>query len=420
MTSNIYRRNHYVPQWYQGRFFPTDLRERKFCYLDLKPEKFRDASGRERKKTALWKWGTPRCFVETDLYTTRLGNWISTEIEEKFFGRIDADGRRAVDYFTNFAHPSANGEAFEAIMRHMSTQKLRTPKGLRYLASLVRSPTRNGVLMALQHLQHLHAAIWTECIWCIADASRSPTKFIVTDHPVTVYNRDCFPLSEWCKGFRDPDINLNGTHTIFPLSLDKVLLLTNLSWVRNPYGRALERRPNPSPFRSAMFNFLAVQTHRELTEAEVIEANFVMKQRAFRYIAAGHEDWLYPEAKIRDRNWRKLGMGYLFMPDPRAVSFSSEIVIGYRGGRSERYDEYGRRPLQEGFGDETRSTKEWHTFLAFQGEFARLFGPTRRGRSHEFNAMDEAEDDPEYHAYNLSLEQRYRPQARRRRSTRHK
>lgn len=24
----------------------------------------------------------------------------------------------------------------------------------------------------------------------------------------------------------------NGTHTIFPLSLDKVLILTNLSWVR--------------------------------------------------------------------------------------------------------------------------------------------------------------------------------------------
>jgi hypothetical protein len=39
-------------------------------------------------------------------------------------------------------------------------------------------------------LRNLYCAIWTECVWLLADASRSPTKFLVSDHPVTVYNRD--------------------------------------------------------------------------------------------------------------------------------------------------------------------------------------------------------------------------------------
>jgi hypothetical protein len=67
----------------------------------------------------------------------------------------------------------------------------------------------------------------------IADASFSPTKFIVSDHPVTLYNPGCFPQSKCCRGHQDPDIRLVGTHTIFPLSRDKLLILTNVSWVRS-------------------------------------------------------------------------------------------------------------------------------------------------------------------------------------------
>ena len=383
-ASSAYTRNHYVPQWYQHRFIPPTSRERKFFFLDPQPERFRDANGVMRTKKAIHRWGPPSCFVENNLYTTRFGSWQSTEIEQKFFGKIDTDGRRAVEYFTAYSHPSVDGPAFQAMMRYMSTQKLRTPKGLAYLSELAHVPDRNAVLIALQHLQHLHGAIWSECIWCLGDATRATTKFIISDHPVTVYNRDCFPLSHWCKGHRDPDINLQGTHTIFPLSLDKILMLTNLSWVRNPYGRATGQRPNPSPFRSAMFNFKSIQTHRTLSETEVNEINYVIKRRANRYLAAGQEEWLYPERHLPNDHWRKLGSGYLFMPDPRSVTFSSELIIGYKDQRADRYDEYGRRPWQRGFGDKEQSDREWKTFHAFKGEFARLFGPKRRGRSYEF------------------------------------
>ena len=284
-----YRRNHYVPEWYQRRFLSNDAREKKFYYLDLNPDS--TVSGRwEYKRNALLRWGPRRCFYERDLYTTKFGEWESTEIEEKFFGKVDSAGSASIKYWSNFEHPSVDPESFQNLLLYMSIQKLRTPKGLDYLANLVKLSDKNMVLLKLQELQQLFCALWTECIWSIVDASESKTKFILSDHPVTVYNRGCFPLSKWCRGYRDPDIWLTGTHTLFPLNLEKMLVLTNLSWVRNPYESPLKTRPNPKLFRSAMFNFMQIQTGRFLTEVEVSEINYVIKRRARRYIAASEEE----------------------------------------------------------------------------------------------------------------------------------
>ena len=413
MSKANYRHNHYVPQWYQHRFFPSASCERKFSYLDLTPDSFVDVTGTTRTKTALRRWGPPSCFAEDDLYTTRFGSWQSTEIEEQFFGRIDTEGRKAVDYFANFEHPSADTQAFHAMITYMSTQKLRTPKGLAYLSLLTDTADHNAVLFAMQELQNLHGAMWTEAVWSIADASLSRTKFIISDHPVTVYNSDCFPLSAWCRDGRDPDVWLEGTHTLFPLCYDKILILTNLSWVRNPYGKATRPRPNPNPMRPAMFYFNAIQTGRRLTEVEVNEINFIIKRRALRYIAAAREDWLYPELRIPTEHWRHLGNGYLLMPDPRSVTFSREIMIGYDNKRSDAFDEYGRKPWQEGYGDDARADREWKSFHRFQGEFARLFGAKRRGRCFEFHRLGPEEDDPKTHANHLSLEKEFGPGNRR-------
>ena len=116
----------------------------------------------------------------------------------------------------------------------------------------------------------MFCATWTECVWQIADASDSDTKFIISDHPVTVYNRACPHLSRYCEGSHDPDIRLHATHTYFPLSLDQILILTNLSWVRNPYQDELRPRPNPRLFGETIFKFLSIQVGRKLSEDEVI------------------------------------------------------------------------------------------------------------------------------------------------------
>jgi hypothetical protein len=109
MSGDAYRENHYVPQWYQRRFLP-DQGEQKFRYLDLKPEVFSDANGVKRTRKPLHRWGTNSCFKETDLYTTRFGNFQSTDIEQFFFGRVDRQGKNAVEYFSTFQHPSADTE----------------------------------------------------------------------------------------------------------------------------------------------------------------------------------------------------------------------------------------------------------------------------------------------------------------------
>jgi hypothetical protein len=254
----------------------------------------------------------------------------------------------------------------------------------------------------------MFCALWTECIWSIADASNSETKFILSDHPVTVYNGECFPASKWCQGFRDPDIWLSGTHTLFPLSLNKVLILTNLSWIRNPYMNPLQTRPNPNLFRPALFNFMQIQTGRKLTDIEINEINFIIKKRAYRYIAAANKEWLYPEEKISTHYWNKLGNGYLLMPDPRSVTFSPEVVIGYNNGPADIFDSYGRKPWYPDYDNKKESDIEWNTFHAFQGEFARVFGPRRRGQSFENCRLDEAEDNPDYHSYHLSLESEFK------------
>jgi hypothetical protein len=401
-----YRRNHYVPEWYQYRFLPQNLREQKFYYLDLKPEVI-ISNGISHRRNDLLRWGPSKCFYEKDLYTTKFGRWESTEIEENFFGKVDSAGRAAVDYFTKFKHPSANKEALHNMLLYLSIQKLRTPKGLGYLSSRTRLSDKNLVLFKMQELRQVFCALWTECIWSIVDAAAADTKFIISDHPVTVYNYDCFPLSKSCLGFNDPEIWFSGTHTLFPLSLDKLLILTNLSWVRYPYGNPLKPRPNPKLFRGAVFNFMQIQTDRMLTETEVNEINFIVKKRAYRYIAAANKEWLYPEEKIPTQYWNKLGNGYLLMPDPRSVTFSKEIIFG-GDNWSDGFDAYGRKPWHPDYMDSSHNDREWETFHAFQGEFARVFGPKRRGIAYEHGQTDKTEDSPEFHAYHLRSEQQYK------------
>jgi hypothetical protein len=289
-------------------------------------------------------------------------------------------------------------------------QKLRTPKGLGWLSLAARTGDRNLDLLFLQQIRRIYCATWTDCVWQIADASSSPTKFIVSDHPVTVYNRACFPLSNWCKSFNDPDIRMVATHTIFPLSMDKVLILTNLSWARDPYQKETRIHPNPHLFRTTVFNYMAIQTGRHLTEQEVLAINFINKRRAHRYVAAAEKDWLHPERHLETDHWRKLGGGLLLMPEPRDLNMGGEIFIGYRDGHSEAFGPYGHRPWQKGYKDERREARESVALERFQEEFARTHGSKWRGASQRFGGRS-LDGNQEVHTHYLE-----RSRARRRRS----
>jgi uncharacterized protein DUF4238 len=409
-----YRHNHFVPAWYQKRFVPSGQVDQTLFYLDLKPKPIIDPTGISHVRTNPSRKSVRACFAENDMYTARIAGMDNTEIEKHFFGKIDTNGRKAVEWMTNFAHPWNGEQYFQDLMLYMSTQKLRTPKGLAWLADQLGTTRKDSTLHAMLRLQQLYSTIWAECVWLVADASQSVTKFIVSDHPVTVYNRRCGPHSMWCRDNNDPDIRYHGSHTIFPLSSEKILILTNLSWVRNPYQRETNLRPNPTFYHETILSILDIQTLRHLSEQEVREINFIVKSRARRYVAAGKKEWLYPEGHVRKSSWHSYGEGYLLMPDPRSVRFGGETVAQFKDGSVAAVDEFGRQPWDDSYSGKRKSAQpDWESFKRFQGEFATKFGPNRRGRAYTWMRLDNERDDEKFHLYHLNLFPKNRRAARR-------
>lgn len=276
----------------------------------------------------------------------------------------------------------------------MSIQKLRTPKGLSHLSRQV-GEDKNRNLILLQDIQSMFCAIWTESVWQIASAEKASVKLIISDHPVTVYNRKCPPLSKYCINDNDPDVRLAATHTYFPLDYNTVLILTNLNWVRDPYSNELRIRPNPNWFRPSVFNFTTIQTDRFLTNDEVLQLNLITKKRAKKYIAAGQKDWLFPEKYVSVDHWKKMGGGYLLMPEPRHENMGGEIVIGYKGGRSDAFGAYGHKPWQKGYHDNVREQRESAALERFKAEWANIHGPKYTARTHGFGGRAGVNSDSE-------------------------
>lgn len=402
---NKYRYNHYVPIWYQKNFIPVSASKGELIYLRLKPLEIRNKRGKLIRIVQKSSWPPVRCFAQDDLYTTRFGEVESREIEKQFFGAIDTKGKEAVDHLLNYTPPDWRPEPISNLVTYMSTQKLRTKKGLDWLTRTVGAVDSNRVLLEMLRLRDVFSATWTECIWEIADADQSTTKFIVSDHPITIYNRKCGPRNpKWCKGANDPDIRLMGSHTIFPLSLNKVLILTNVAWARNPYQSSLNLRPNPTLYRSTMWDFGRIHVGRHLSEVEVRQINFVIKSRAYEHIAAGKEEWLHPEEFVSKSDWPEYGDGLLLMPDPRSLNYGGEMFAGFANGGKFAVDSYGRTPRDPDFGkSEFNGDMNESPLYSLKGEFARRFGPTRRGRTVGHADMDPEVDNVSTHEYYLTL-----------------
>lgn len=400
-----FKYNHYVPEWYQKNFVLPESSDNKYYYLRLKPEEFRDSKGKIHYANPLKRRHPSKCFAEDDLYTTRFRGLESRQIERIFFGAIDTKGKEAVDNFANYEWPNWDGEPLFNLMKYMTTQRMRTKKGLDWLSDQIKATGTNELLMKMVQLQDVFSAIWTECIWQIVDATESETKFIVSDHPITIYNRELGPNQRtWCKGFRDPDIRMAGSHTIFPLSLNKALIFTNLNWVRNPYQSAKNFRPNPGFYRNTVFDFHRLHLNRKLSEIEVKQLNFIIKSRAYQFIAAGKEEWLYPEREISKSDWNIYGDGILCMPDPRSMHYGGEVFGGSMNGQKWAFDPYGRKPGDPMFGkDDAPADLDKSPLYRFQGDFARKFGKRRRGVSMEFGELHPDEDSDTMHEYHLTL-----------------
>jgi hypothetical protein len=336
--------NHYVPQWYQRRFIPAGRKEQKFYYLDLKPDRLSRRDGSSYYREEIRRLGPAKCFAHPHLYTLFFGQYAADVIEKRFFGEIDRLGARAVEFFSHYEVTKELERALTNLMHHLSAQKFRTPKGLDFIKHISQSAEHQVALQLMGKLWKLYKLIWLEGVWEIVECDRSNTKFIISDHPVTTYNKKLSPLSPECQYPFDASIELVGTHTIHPLSLNRCLIITNLGYVRNPEIDLLSARENLRYFGETLFDLRSVQTGRQISEDYVRAINFIIKNRAGRYIAAAEREWLNPEKFLGTTSWDNLNDEFFLMPDPRKVRFVTGSFAEFTDGSVFGMDEYGRPP----------------------------------------------------------------------------
>jgi hypothetical protein len=172
--------------------------------------------GRQVPRTAIHEWGQNRCFFEYDFYTTHFGSIVNDEVEKYLFGTIDDQGAKAVRAFVRGDHADVH-DSFQEFFEYMAAQKLRTPNGLDWIRSCYGSLGQVDLMVEMQALRLMHCTMWVEGVREIVSAHDSDVKFILTDHPVTVYNAAVDPASEQCIYPQDPLPAAVGTQTVFAL-----------------------------------------------------------------------------------------------------------------------------------------------------------------------------------------------------------
>lgn len=356
-------RNHYVPQWYQRRFFEPRAGQSKLWYLDLRPPVIPRPNGSTTTRRALRHLGPVNCFQQDHLYTLYFGQHATDVMEKRFFGMLDLEGEKAVAFFANYGMRQGVEEAFGAMRDYLAAQLFRTPKGLHHLRTLAKSNDHQATLHALQLAWRIYHTIWSEGVWEVVKCENAKTKFIISDSPVITYNREVFPGSAEVQQFGMARVERVGTRTLFPLDHNHCLIVSNLQYVRNPKASPLKIRENARYFDQATFDLRKVQRGREIEEREVTAINYVLKTHARRYIASSEKEWLYPEKNLEVRFWPKLGGQYFLAPDPRKVSFSTGILVGYKDGGAWGANEYGHQDMD---GPRARALREieWTAFQA--------------------------------------------------------
>jgi hypothetical protein len=329
------RRNHYVPVWYQKGFVSAD--PPRLFYLDLDPQPGEMHRGGQ---PATKKSAPKQCFWSKDLYTTLFFGAPNDEIERFLFGAIDNAGALAVRAVAD-GDPWAVHDSFQDFFSYIDAQKIRTPKGLDWIRDRYGKIDQLNLMLEMQALRQMHCTMWLEAVREVVSAEDSEIKFIVTDHPVTLYNAQCPRDHAQCRYPDDPPIELIGSQTLFPLDANHCLILTNLEYAKDPSGVDLLRtRQNARHFGHTLARTDAWIRTRKLSRDEVAAINHILKSRARRYIAAAEEDWLYPE-QAGSIDWRAASK-ILLPPERELWHFGGEIVVGYRDGTSSFQDAFGR------------------------------------------------------------------------------
>ena len=351
---SVTRKNHYVPQWHQESFFGPE--KTTYFLLDLKPSTFKRPDGTLASGRCLFDSPTSRAFVAQDLYSTFFGVEVNDEIEKMFFGDIDRRGADAVRAFCG-DDQGAWHQHFEDLFEFLDIQKLRTPKGLAWLrqqypeigrlGEILPAVAQNQLMVEMQGIRMLNVTTWTTGVREIVSAERAEGKFILSDHPVTVYNHAIPPSDTRSRYPQDPSTALKGSQTLFPLGPDHLLILTNLEYAKDPETRPDAKRTFARNYQSTMVSTIEFIRTRYLTDDQVAEVNFVIKARAARYVAGSRREDIFPE-KVVSKSWGDLRTTFL-PPADELHRFGGEMYASFESGDVLYQDEFGR----------TEKPREW-------------------------------------------------------------
>lgn len=334
----ISRKHHYVPEWYQRGFISSS--DNTLYYLNLSPDTISLPDGSTKTHNALRRRSPAQCFHSYDLYSVFMFPTVIDVLERHLFGSIDNKGARAV---TAILTPDPNQwhRHFNDLFLFLDAQKLRTLKGLNWLRAQYSALEQNDLMLEMQQVRTYNCGLWSECVREIVTARQSSIKFIISDHPITVYNYACPPDHPLCVYPNDPSIALKASQTIFALDQNHCLILTNLEYADSPdRNDPLQPRTFARRFRQSLIRTDNFIRSRNLNDYEVTAINHIIKSRAKDYLAAGSEKFLYPEKQYRE-TWRE-ARKILLPPDDELWRFRGETFVGFKDGTVLFQDAYGR------------------------------------------------------------------------------
>ena len=319
--------------------------QKVYFRLNLHPVTTLSPSGKKIVEKAMQEKGPKRFFFHKDLYTTNPLGLENDEIEKYLFGKIDTTGAKALSALISPNWVKELHPYFRHVFEYMDAQKLRTPKGLSWIEQVLKCRSQIELMVAMQSIRKMNCTTWCEGVLEIVSAHDSSIKFIVSDNPVTSYNPECYPGSKYCKFPHDPSILLKGTRTIFPVDLNNCFILTNLEYAeKQGKNRALENRTNPRYFDNTLVRYDKIIRTRKLSDNMVDQINYIIKKRAHNYIAAADQDWLYPERRLKNSDWRSFNK-VLLPPQKELFGFGGEIFVGGKDGELiMTQDAFGRKP----------------------------------------------------------------------------
>lgn len=340
MAQQSYK-HHYVPEWYQKRFLAAGQTTLKI--LNLNPPRFHRPDGYFANGRQILDKGPSAFFFEKDLYTTRLFGKPNDDIERMLFGAIDRKGKRAIDAYLNQDWNTIH-HTYVQMYEFMDALRLRTPKGLTFIKLVAGAKNQIELMYWMQRMRRMHCVMWGEGVLEILSAEDSSTKFIFSDHPVTLYNSHVFPGDPGIPASMDPLFDWMGTQTLFPFDQNHLFVITHLEWARSPgSNKARKKRTNARYFDNPILRYDSCIRNRKLSEVQVRRMNYILKARAHQYIAGRTEDDLFPERHLTSTLWSKLGQ-CLMPPKNELHHFGGEMTFVTKDGGYHFQDEYGRRP----------------------------------------------------------------------------